>query len=44
MLNSDQNHYGLISFQVTHLEKLYTKSAIFKHFNVDENIKNTPLF
>jgi hypothetical protein len=42
LLNSDPNGYGLISFYLTHLEKLYTKSEIFNFFNVDENIKNTP--
>jgi hypothetical protein len=41
LINNDCKQYGLLSFQMNHLEKLYTKSEIFKFFDVDDNIKNS---
>jgi hypothetical protein len=41
MLDSDPNEYGIISFQMEHLEKKWTKKAIFDWFKVDESIKNS---
>lgn len=41
ILNNDINQYGILSFQMLHLEKMYTKTAIFNWFNVDDNIINS---
>lgn len=41
ILNNDNNQYGILSFQMKHLENKYTKSAIFNWFKVDENISNS---
>jgi hypothetical protein len=41
MLDNNENNYGIISFQMEHLEKLWTKKAILQWFEADENIKNT---
>ena len=41
MLDNNEDNYGIISFQMEHLEKKWTKKAILEWFKVDENIKNT---
>lgn len=39
MLLSNKQNYGLISFQLTYSEIMYTKNAIFDHFECDKKSK-----
>jgi len=35
MFNNSESEYGVLSFQMPHLEKLWTTSQIFKYFNIE---------
>jgi hypothetical protein len=41
LLDKDPNQYGVISFELTHLEHKFTKNAVFSHFQVSDTVKNT---
>jgi hypothetical protein len=40
MLNTNENDFGILSFQTGYLEKQFTKRAVFDHFESNESIKN----
>ena len=41
LLDKNLKNYGIISFQMEHLEKKYTKKIIFNWFDADDEIKNS---
>jgi len=41
LLDKNPKNYGIISFQMEHLEKKYTKKIIFNWFDADDEIKNS---
>ena len=41
LLDQDSNQYGVISFELTHLEYKFTKHAVFEYFQVSDTVKNT---
>jgi hypothetical protein len=41
LLDQDPNQYGVITFELTHVERKYTKRAIFEHFQASDTIKST---
>jgi hypothetical protein len=41
MLDQNPNQYGILSFQMQHIEEKWTKKSIFNGLDCDEPIKNT---